>query len=376
MDSTDPQRVQFLSDAEFNARKLRLMGMVFPLLSQGSIQLIEMMGSDRRIVEAARTTSGIGGKGEKEDRHLIRYLMRHRHSTPVEFCDLTFKIRCPMDLWRQWIRHRTASVNEFSTRYSEVPDNYDKTPTDKWRLQSTGNRQGSGGYLNEDFPETLVVRPTYEEKDGSGVSIDDTLLESELAAHKGWGVFRLGNREIQEDDTLVLNFPKLTRAEITAGLYLTEREKQLHVDISEVYDERLEFGVAKEQARKDLPLATYTEAWWKCDLHNLLHFLGLRMDPHAQLEIRSYATVMGEQIIAQLFPVVWEAFLDYRLHAISLSRLDQAVISLLSAMRRDHNDIDLSPTSKLWPPDWRVEKSRERDECIAKLKRLELLPLT
>ena len=267
-------------------------------------------------------------------------------------------------------------MNEFSTRYSEVPDNYDKTPTDKWRLQSTGNRQGSGGYLNEDFPETLVVRPTYEANDGSGVSIDDTLQESELTTHKGWGVFRLGNREIQEDDTLVLNFPKLTRAEITAGLYLTEREKQLHVDISEVYDERLEFGVAKEQARTDLPLATYTEAWWKCDLHNLLHFLGLRMDAHAQLEIRSYATVMGEQIIAQLFPVVWEAFLDYRLHALSLSRLDQAVISLLSAMRRDHNDIDLSPTSKLWPPDWRVEKSRERDECIAKLTRLELLPIT
>ena len=270
-------------------------------------------------------------------------------------------------------------MNEFSTRYSEVPDNYDKTPTDKWRLQSTGNRQGSGGYLNEDFPETLVVWPTLVVHRGDpGVERVEIQVPGEYddATHRGWGVFRRGNPELREDDTLVLNFPKLTRAEITAGLYLTEREKQLHVDISEVYDERLEFGVAKEQARKDLPLATYTEAWWKCDLHNLLHFLGLRMDAHAQLEIRSYATVMGEQIIAQLFPVVWEAFLDYRLHALSLSRLDQAVISLLSAMRRDHNDIDLSPTSKLWPPDWRVEKSRDRDECIAKLTRLELLPIT
>ncbi|KKL06644.1 hypothetical protein LCGC14_2593970, partial [marine sediment metagenome] len=218
---------------------------------------------------AARVSYGKGTKTKHEDEGLIRYLMRHRHTTPFEQCELKFHVKVPMDCWRQWIRHRTASVNEYSTRYSEAIDDKQETKPDEWRLQDIKkNLQGSEGFLLSE------------------------------------------NKDISQ-----------------SGRYYTGKENMIQNLSMEVYKERLDAGIAREQARKDLPLSTYTMAYWKCDLHNLLHFLSLRMDSHAQLEIRSYANIIGNEIVAKLFPLTWVAFQDYRLNAITLTARDIKMIN-------------------------------------------------
>ena len=160
-----------------------------------------------------------------------------------------------------------------------------------------------------------------------------------------------------------------------AGNALSHTETELHHRARAVYQQRLEAGVAREQARKDLPLSTYTEAYWKVDLHNLLHFLALRMDGHAQEEIRHYATTLGEQIVRPLFPLVWEAFLDYRVDALRLTRLDQEVIRRLTA---EHGAAGFPASHKAFlasqHESWRrLYRCRERDECLAKLTSLGLV---
>ncbi len=242
----------------------------FPVLNDGFVCLVDTMGDDAAVVQAARVSYGEGTRHVSDDRTLIRYLMRHRHTTPMEMAEIKLLVRVPMDCWRQWIRHRMASVNEYSTRYSEAIDSTQRTPPDQWRAQATSNKQGSSGFV-EKWP--------------------DSKAEYSLAFD-------------------------------TPGEYLTAREADIQGCARRLYEERLEFGVAREQARKDLPLSLYTLAFWKIDLHNLLHFLALRMDSHAQQEIRAYATIIGEQIVKPLFPLVWEAFVDFRLEAMSLSRLE------------------------------------------------------
>ena len=284
----------------------------FPVLNDGFVCLVDVMGDDGAIVQAARVSYGEGTKQVSDDRTLIRYLLRHRHTTPFEMAELKLLVRVPMDCWRQWIRHRTANVNEYSTRYSIAIDSAQTTPPDQWRTQAQSNRQGSGDPLPEE-----------------------------------------------------------------AGRRLTEDEHWLHTEARRIYQERLEAGVAREQARKDLPLATYTEAYWKVDLHNLLHFLSLRMDPHAQQEIRDYATAIGREIVRPLFPIVWEAFEDYRMGAMFLSRLDREVIERLTAAARDRGaappwsvDDFLAAQDESWRE---LKRSRERDECLGKLRRLGLV---
>lgn len=250
---------------------------VSTLNGQGSVTLIDYMGSDADIVQAARVSYGREDEvtmGSKEEK-LIRYLMRHRHTSPFEMVELKFMIYAPMDLWRQWVRHRTASINEYSTRYSEALDMAQITPQDMWRIQSTNNKQGSSG---------------------ENLNIND-------------------------------------------GAYLSRREEELHQHAREVYVERLSMGVAREQARKDLPLSTFTKAFWKIDLHNLLHFLKLRMDSHAQKEIREYATVIGERFVRHLFPITWQAFLDYQLDAVTLSRMEVDLLKKLIHTRKHEQEI-------------------------------------
>ncbi|MFN8707812.1 MAG: FAD-dependent thymidylate synthase, partial [Planctomyces sp.] len=241
-----------------------------------------------------------------DDRTLIRYLLRHRHTTPFEMAEIKLLLRVPMDCWRQWVRHRTANINEYSTRYSLAIDAAQTTPADEWRSQAEHNRQGSGEILP-----------------------------------------------------------------LEMGQKLTAEETALQAKMREVYQQRIESGVAREQARKDLPLATYTEAYWKIDLHNLLHFLALRMDSHAQLEIRTYAQTIGEQIVKPLFPVVWEAFLDYRMQSMSLTRLDCEVIQRLHSGAAASGRVPpftepdfLEAQDPAWKP---LSRSRERDECLEKL---------
>ena len=199
----------------------KLLGIAIPVLDDGFVRAVDYMGSDDSIVQAARVSYGEGTKRVREDRALIRYLMRHRHTTPFEMCVIKFHVRVPMDCWRQWIRHRTASVNEYSTRYSIAIDATQQTEEHAWRRQSISNRQGGSDYIS----------------------------------------------------------PKI-------GKSLSEGERRLQSYCREVYQERLSQGVAREQARKDLPLSTYTEAYWTIDLHNLFHFLELRTAANAQLEIR------------------------------------------------------------------------------------------
>ena len=271
-----------------------ILGYRFPLLDEGFVAVVDYVGDDGAIVQAARTSYGKGTKTVSEDRGLIRYLFRHTHTTPVEMCDLKLFIKCPMDLWRQWIRHRTASVNEYSTRYSEALGETAVTDPDAWRLQNPGNKQGSVGTLIE-WPEWVP------EKKASG--------------HR----YR------------------------TPGQWLTEKEAALHKQSKEVYQERLKLGIARELARKDLPLSSYTQAYWKINLHNLFHFLALRMDAHAQKEIRDYATVIGEEIVAGWVPHAWEAFNDYhfRRGAMTLTRLEKELIRAIHAGGIYPRDVEL-----------------------------------
>jgi len=220
-----------------------ILGRSFPVLDDGFVRVVDYLGADESIVQAARVSYGAGTRKTREDRGLIRYLMRHAHTTPFEMCELKLHVRVPMDCWRQWIRHRTANVNEYSTRYSVAIDASQQTKPDQWRRQSTDNKQGSEGLMDA-----------------------------------------------------------------ATGEQLSASERELLDHAQRVYAERLEKGVAREQARKDLPLSTYTEAYWKVDLHNLFHFLWLRMDAHAQWEIRQYANVIGQEIVARWVPMAWEAF--------------------------------------------------------------------
>ena len=187
-----------------------------------------------------------------------------------------------MDAHRQQVRHRTANLNEYSTRYKPAINSMDQTKPDAWRAQSTDNKQGSSGVVTE-WPE-----------------------------HK-----------VEEFDSDYYDTP---------GDYLTHREGEIQSLAREIYEERLTFGVAREQARKDLPLSTYTEYVWKMDLHNLFHYLSLRLDPHAQWEIQQYAKAIAE-IVKVWVPWAWEAFEDYRLNAMYLTRFEvDALKSVLSRL--------------------------------------------
>lgn len=281
--------------------KKSLIGKKFDVLDKGHVILMDCMGDDHDIAQAARTSYGKGTRSVSGDRTLLRYLMRHRHTSPFEQAELKFHKRLPMDSMRQLVRHRTASLNEYSTRYSEAIDDRQGTPPGEWRLQSSSNKQGSGGYL-EEWPEGTKI--SVDEAGTSTVSVPGRLSkviwDAEVAGHFG---------------------------PLTPGAYLSYEEEITNDVVRQVYEQRLKFGVAREQARKDLPLSTYTEAVWKIDLHNLLHFLSLRMDSHAQHEIRQYANVIGHEIVAKLFPITWEAFLDYRVNSITFSGTEILVLS-------------------------------------------------
>jgi thymidylate synthase (FAD) len=286
----------------------RILGEPLKVLDDGFVRVVDYMGDDGSIVQAARVSYGQGTKKVHEDRGLIRYLLRHRHTTPFEMCEIKLHVRVPMDCWRQWIRHRSASVNEYSTRYSIAIDAAQATPPDEWRLQSTGNRQGSSGFIDK-----------------------------------------------------------------AKGELLSKQEADLHRQSRQLYEARLEQGIAREQARKDLPLSTYTEAYWKIDLHNLLHFLALRMEDHSQLEIRAFATRIGEDIVAKWVPFTWEAFLDYRMNSLALSAIERDVIAAVAKGDKAGARKIVEERGWLEPSDkggWK--RNREREELESKLAGLNL----
>ncbi len=302
---TDQQHLSRVTVPELD----RILGHRWPVLDDGFIRIIDYMGSDESVVQAARVSYGTGTKAVHEDVGLIRYLMRHHHTTPFEMCEIKLHVRVPMDTWRQWIRHRTANVNEYSTRYSVAIDAASKTEANGWRRQSLKGKQGSEGFLSEEM-----------------------------------------------------------------GQQLREREAALQLFAREVYDERLAMGVAREQARKDLPLSTYTEAYWKIDLHNLLLFLRLRMDDHAQQEIRAYASVIGNEIVSRWCPAAWQAFNDYGLNSLNLTAIE---IEIARSLVSGEREVALSVATRhgwLLVRDGRLRPNRERAEAEIKLAMLGLNP--
>lgn len=234
--------------------------------SHGFVRLVDYMGSDQSIVQAARVSYGAGTKSVREDRGLIRYLMRHDHTTPFEMVVLKFHIKAPIFVVRQLVRHRTASINEESARYSIMKEEFHEPAWEDVGYQSKDNKQGRS---SEAVPQEVVQR--------------------------------------------FLDFLKQDRETAYAH-----------------YEHFLQDNVARELARIVLPLSLYSEFYWQMNLHNLLHFLRLRMDTHAQKEIRDFADRVAEctQAVA---PMAWEAFEEYKLHGVAFSRTELTVLKRLLA---------------------------------------------
>ena len=238
----------------------REIGVRHPVLGHGFVALVDYMGDDAAIVQAARVSYGRGTKSVRDDRGLIRYLLRHRHTTPFEMVELKFLVRLPIFVARQWIRHRSASVNEYSARYSVVPDEFELPPPEEVRHQSLRDRQGRGDRL---------------------------------------------------DNAVVERF----RSDL----------ERVATEAYAAYSRALEAGVARETARLVLPVAYYTQWYWKVNLWNLFHFLSLRLDLHAQEEIRLYAAEVAKlgRLVA---PVAFEAFDEFVLDGLSLGSREQAAL--------------------------------------------------
>jgi thymidylate synthase (FAD) len=259
----------------------------------GFVRLVDVMGDDSSIVQAARVSYGEGTKKIHEDRGLIRYLIRHQHWTPVEMVEFKFHVKLPVFIARQWIRHRTANVNEISARYSEMKDEIYLPPIEHISSQSNDNKQGRN---SEPFAKEQAQE------------IQDLIMQSNENQYK-------------------------------------------------VYQNLLDRGVARELARTVLPVGHYTEWYWKIDLRNLMNFLALRLDPHAQWEIRVYAEAMSS-LVKQIVPIAWEAFEDYILNSVNFSKDEIEVIKEITN-NTSFNIEDLSKEKGL--------KGRELVEFLSKL---------
>jgi len=262
--------------------------------------------ADAAIVQAARVSYGQGTKRVNEDRGLIRYLLRHRHTTPFEMVEFKFHISMPIFIARQWIRHRTANVNEYSGRYSIMPDHFYRPSLDAVRKQSATNRQGGS--------ETFAVADgTKGQKDRGTEGAGTSGFHPPVA--DGGGAEHREAKGVSPDAGC--RMPDAESRTPHDFLALLDRAEALYPE----YERLLEAGVSREMARIALPLSTYTQWYWKCDLHNILHFLKLRLDPHAQEEIRLYAQAMLD-LIEPIVPITIEAFRDYELESMRLTRLE------------------------------------------------------
>jgi thymidylate synthase (FAD) len=280
-----------------------------PVLDHGFVGLVDSMGDDSSIVQAARVSYGKGTKTISEDRGLIRYLLRHKHTTPFEMVEFKFHCKMPIFVARQWIRHRTASVNEASARYSLISDDFYIPELEHIKPQSKDNKQGRAGELNESDAKQVqhLIRSDNEQ----------SLIDYQFLI----GVENPGNQGYMFSS----EFP----------------------------------GIAREIARTVSTLNNYTEWYWKIDLHNLFHFLKLRLDAHAQYEIRVYAQAMYE-LIKSIVPVACEAFEEYVLNARTFSAKELVILkSMIKAFYNNYKLKDIAEFNSL--------SNREQDEFIAKL---------
>jgi thymidylate synthase (FAD) len=282
----------------------RLLYTEIPCLDHGFVQPIDYMGNDDEIAQAARTSYGPIPVDKRSDtRTLLRILMRHRHTSPFEMCEVKFRCKMPIFVARQWIRHRTANVNEMSLRYSEAQDEFYTPVLEHVSMQSKSNKQGR--------EETPVNPEVYGE-------VLDLLKRSQNADFEGY-----------------------------------ER----------IYKS---LGISRELARTILPVSLYTQWVWKIDLHNLMHFLALRLDPHAQYEIRVFAEAMASFVKAWV-PLAWEAFVDYRIEAVTLSRGELAILRAALLSHSDSTSAFVDQAIALAP---NLLSSREIGEMRDKLKKL------
>ena len=272
-----------------------------PVLDHGFVRVVDYMGDDGAIVQAARVSYGRGTTKLRDDRGLIRYLMRHRHTTPLEMCELKLHVKLPIFIARQWIRNRTASVNEYSGRYSVLDREFYLPRAEDLAPQSQSNRQGREAQA--------------------------------LAPEQAQAVLELLRDDAQR---CYAHYQELLNEDEGGQIIDPQRD-----------------GLARELARINLTLNYYTQWYWKIDLHNLLHFLALRLHSHAQREIRVYAEAIGG-LVADWVPAAWEAFCDYRLHAAELSRQELAAVR--SMIRGEQPDLEALGLSK-----------REQAELRAKL---------
>jgi thymidylate synthase (FAD) len=265
-----------------------------PVLDHGFVRVVDYMGEDGAIVQAARVSYGRGTRRVSEDKGLINYLMRHRHTTPFEMCEIKYHVKLPIFVARQWIRHRTANVNEYSARYSILENEFYIPTPDKLAAQATTNRQGRGAVLEGEAAQRVL----------------DLLRGEAERSYAGYAAL------LNEDD---------------AGAPIDPERP----------------GLARELARMNLSLNVYTQWYWKTDLHNLLHFLSLRADPHAQYEIRAYADAMLETV-QRWVPLACAAFVEYRVNAATISATGLKVIRRMLAGEA----VDQA-TSGLSPREWR-----------------------
>lgn len=277
-----------------NPKAEEILDKEFKVLNHGFIRLVDYMGGDESIVQAARVSYGKGTKSVSEDRTLIRYLMRHQHTTPFEMVEFKFHIKLPIFVARQWIRHRTANVNEYSGRYSIMPEEFYVPDESSIKYQSQANKQGRD---EEEVPAEVRKR------------VLEILIEEQKSAFNG-------------------------------------------------YQEMLDYNIARELARINLPLSLYTQWYWKIDLHNLFHFLKLRMDKHAQFEIRVYAEKMAE-IVKAVVPIAYEAFEDYVLNSITFSKQELLILKKYLPNKIEEDEVEKFGFSKY-----------EKAEFFDKLKKI------
>lgn len=261
-----------------------------PVLDHGFVRVIDYMGDDAAIVQAARVSYGKGTKRTRDDAGLINYLMRNQHTSPFEMCELKIHVKLPIFIARQWIRHRTASVNEYSARYSVLDSEFYVPEPENLAAQSATNRQGRDAVLSaREAGEVL-----------------DMLREDAVSA------FQHYHAMLNRDD-----------------------------DDNEIDPSRS--GLARELARMGLPLSTYTQWYWKVNLHNLLHFLQLRADPHAQWEIRAYANVLLD-VVEKWVPLTHRAFMNYRVGGAHLTKEGLEVVRrMLAGETIDPATLEMSP---------------------------------
>ena len=281
MDENTPQRLERPSCKALDD----ILGLATPVLDHGFIRLVDYMGDEAAIAQAARVSYGKGTKAVQEDRGLMRYLLSHRHSTPFEMCEIKLHVKLPIFVARQWIRHRTANVNEYSARYSIMDREFYVPEVQNIAKQSAENKQGRA--------------------DGT-----DDMRADEIRQ-----IIRDGaNRAFDDYEVLVAD------------------------------EEPEDFGLTRELARINLPLSAYTEWYWKVDLHNLLHFLSLRADPHSQMEIRVYAEAICK-IVEAWVPNVWEAFVNYKLESETFSKIEMKLLH--KALEALHGGLFLKTSTEL-----------------------------